>query len=947
MPDVTSPKIPASLLSNKPLPSSPIAQIKSDHIEEPRSLIDASEKPLQRTSPKSPQEQEEWPVLFPQKPTTPDSLREMLHQPPSEPVRAISGNQERYPLLRSPEATTPDLQKPSSKVPSTHRLERKEVSASNLREKYGGTDPVEVRGPGNNDHATNQKLNKRREALQADSKVVHRLSAGAAAVEKSSSEAKSFKEPRQTRTSSLRARISAGQVIRESPNKVLGFTDFTVEKGPSAKASNENLGSEGGFKARSSSSFSKAFTKKLSRDSLVGSRAPAQIVAGSRRPATRRPSSRNSLRSDSRAASPAFLEPSRPAPPIPTSKAGAGMRKSSIPISRNTLTSATGKLEPGALSNDASVLTGERGTEPGLNDGSIEDEPKPANEEQPFHAHASEQYDANPVLESIKESPKSTFRSKRLSTNNSSTFEHGPTLKISSSANRIIMGTGESSKEKPLTKKKSKDLFRAAVTNEHRNVAKGRTISFGQSKITNRPLSSQGFPENRPRRDSQDNAHKVKKVKSADLSVICSTPEQKLEPVVHQVEGVEENVDAPTLEGPFSNAEEKRQSHSNGVCEKEASEVGAAEGTNVTPAISPVKNSATPSSDVIPVTPEFLPETVQDHINKSVGTSEPTRVDEVKTRKAESSPITINTYTQSAFDQNAPSTPRTGMRNDGSPSSGSFPPRSSSRMKHPDYTISGSSKSSHSVSPIDRAAVKLQKEISATQHTKAAITEGGYAQQPPSTDWEASRHEIASQTILADVGRKRDSTAHESSKSQSSVSKGLMSNFRGLFHKRASDSTEASIACSTKKGSKRPTVTAHGSPFPSMSNIHPIHRPTQASMNRSSAAAPKPGSHGLVVNSPGSPVASPFPSDVSTTTTMAMQILDSVRRESSSPKKERLLELGKLMVDTITQARDAEKAMEEAKQAARRAEVAHALCKKSVGDVANLIREWKGDVYRL
>ncbi|KAL8876749.1 MAG: hypothetical protein Q9192_008807, partial [Flavoplaca navasiana] len=58
-------------------------------------------------------------------------------------------------------------------------------------------------------------------------------------------------------------------------------------------------------------------------------------------------------------------------------------------------------------------------------------------------------------------------------------------------------------------------------------------------------------------------------------------------------------------------------------------------------------------------------------------------------------------------------------------------------------------------------------------------------------------------------------------------------------------------------------------------------------------------------------------------------ILESARKESSSPKKERLLSLGKIMVDSITQARDAEKAMEEAKQAARKAEVAYALCKKS------------------
>jgi hypothetical protein len=77
-----------------------------------------------------------------------------------------------------------------------------------------------------------------------------------------------------------------------------------------------------------------------------------------------------------------------------------------------------------------------------------------------------------------------------------------------------------------------------------------------------------------------------------------------------------------------------------------------------------------------------------------------------------------------------------------------------------------------------------------------------------------------------------------------------------------------------------------------------------------------------------------------------MQILESARKERSSPKKERLLELGKIMVDAITQARDAEKAMEEAKQAARKAEVAHALCRKSVGDISALVVAWRDEMAR-
>ena len=66
--------------------------------------------------------------------------------------------------------------------------------------------------------------------------------------------------------------------------------------------------------------------------------------------------------------------------------------------------------------------------------------------------------------------------------------------------------------------------------------------------------------------------------------------------------------------------------------------------------------------------------------------------------------------------------------------------------------------------------------------------------------------------------------------------------------------------------------------------------------------------------------------------------------EQSSPKKERLLELGSVMVEALTQARDAERAMEEAKQAARKAEVAFLCCEKSVKDVTRSVMVWKREL---
>lgn len=873
----------------------------------------------------------------------------MLHQSAPKPARVASNHQERYPLLSgSPSAIANLQQKPLSRYPSSHKIQRKQISASSLRD----TSAHALVADGLED----ESINRTTEHAPSDSKppsaqpkAADRLSAGAAAVEKSSTEVKSIKEPRQTRTSSLRARISAGQVIRDSPNKVLGFTDFTAEKAPSTKACKEDLGSNAGFRARSSSSFSKAFTKKPSREEVGGSRAPAQFVAGSRRPSARRPSSRNSLRNDSRAPSPAFLEPSRPAPPIPSAKAVTSSRKSSIPIPRNANTTVIAKdASRSSSANGPTTHQPEVGKEVPHDSVALKKKPNEATEEHESDALVKGFSDENSYLESIAESPQSTFRSKCLSTKSST---YGPKLKISPSANRIIFGEGEPDKEKsPLVKKKkSLDLFRAAITNEYKNVTKGKAVNNGHKRISNRPLSSQGFSEDRPRDILSACAARRKKVKSVDLGSVSSTIEAKSESTTTAREYEEslKHESSPAVEDPFFEIKNQPGTRTEAAAQAGKSEAAdeAPGGACITPADTTVENSVIPASDTITVVPAFLPETLQEHVNKSSDVVEPARVDEAKGRKAGSGALNLTAHLHKAPKQSSPSTPQQVTRSNGSPSSGSFPPRSSSRMNHPDYTINGSAKSS-SVSSIERAAARLQKEISAAQAVEAKLADGEVPHQLSDTDLGLPRREIASQTILADVGSKRDSTARESTRSQTSVSKGLISNFRGLFHKRMSDNAEAHNARSAEKGDKRATVTAHGSPSPFMSNIHPVHRPTQASINRNGATAQRPCTRDHF--SPGtSAVASPMPSEVSTTTTIAMEILESARRESSSPKKERLLELGKLMVDTITQARDAEKAMEEARHAARKAEFAHALCKKSVSDVAALVKDWRSDMARL
>lgn len=203
-----------------------------------RSLIDASEQPLRRSPPGKPFEQEEWPVLFPDRPTTPGTLNAMTEDQNGALATNPPQIKERYPLLPSSSyGPSPNFEhKGAEKSSSSSRIQRKQVSSQSLRkdtkdQKTSHTNKENASPRRDIPNTAHRLSNDRRSG--SPSKIPG-LTAGAAAVEKASYESKAnILEPRQTRTSSLRARLSAGQVIKDSPtgpNKVLGFTDFTTSK---------------------------------------------------------------------------------------------------------------------------------------------------------------------------------------------------------------------------------------------------------------------------------------------------------------------------------------------------------------------------------------------------------------------------------------------------------------------------------------------------------------------------------------------------------------------------------------------------------------------------------------------------------------------------------------------------------------------------------------------
>ena len=202
---------------------------------------------------------------------------------------------------------------------------------------------------------------------------------------------------------------------------------------------------------------------------------------------------------------------------------------------------------------------------------------------------------------------------------------------------------------------------------------------------------------------------------------------------------------------------------------------------------------------------------------------------------------------------------------------------------------------------------------------------------------------VCDTSALLDLGNresKRNSVAQESSKSHGS-SKGVISNIRGFFNKRTSISGSITSGKLVKKDNLDLAVPGSEGPF---TEIHPANRPSLSSVNR---VTPLEGSYNIDMHMdrPATPfVASPVLDELSATTAMAMQLLDSVRMEDNSPEKERRLELGTIMVQAITQAKQAEKAMDQARQATRKAEVAYILCKKSAREIANCVERWKAEM---
>ena len=854
----------------------------------------------------------------------------MANPKTSEPLpKEIHFGKERYPARAYSEELAPKADSKAIKNTALHQaIQRKSVSSKTASRP---STSANVHSKSVVSNSNSSRANKSADSIYHENALLRRsssrlseLSAGAAAVEKSLQESNTSTNPRPTRTSSLRARISAGSLISDCPStnaKVVGFTDFTTIKEDPLKMGRGEV------------------------HQSVPKRDPAKFIAGSRRSMVHRPSSRASIRSDYRASSPSFdiSKPSRLPPPVPTTKKqstdnikdpfnseasnSAMHRRSSIPVFRHAVvnlleaTSDDNVPEPPTQSttksynNDFKIFEDDFKRNPGVEEnvnltrgGTVQTAPSIAN------TNGSTNSATREILK-----PSRHVKTKRLSL----TYpEHGPTLRISPSADRLIMGEDYDKENRPeLSKNDTKGLHRGAVNRELHHASRSvAPNSRGKTQLA-RPLSGLGLPLSGSRDPLRSKEKRARKARSAEFSVPvvgnlqCSSQSKALG------NGVPHNsslIDDPFVDTDSQSRGNEEKPNDNGEGTDQAldpKDPVVKEDSWISPL--PEKRSSLQATDSTPTNP------VQSSSSRRRYSGSSLHLEDAELEPGKGGNEQVHISFNNEFPHSQPLATPDHSTKDEAKSSGSFPPRCSSRATVPDLTIGGSSKSSPN--PEIVTDNRFSKDFLSKQ-SKAGASIG--------------RSPLIENSNSQAV--KRESIARESNKSNNSLSKKAFSNIRGLFHKRFSEASESSpFMNSNKKGKQKVNIASNGSPFPQATDSHSIHRPTFASKNRSVVTAI---SHRLGDIAPTPTVNSPMPSEISRTTTLAMQILESARKERSNPKKERLLELGKILVEAITQARDAEKAMEEAKQASRKAEVAYALCKGSVADVARCVEEWKNEV---
>lgn len=1059
--NITSPSITRKpVLTEKPLPSPPTAQVTTvSPSKGSRSLIDASEKPLRRSPPGKPHQQEDWPVLFPEKPTTPGTLQQMARPEGLYPsVRAMRiATRERLSARANAESKIPSIQRKAvttdSQSSSSQSIDRKPVQEGGIRNLQAASRNKILAATDSLSRTVREVRSEQDLRTSAFKKHIPRATTPSPhiAVQRSIDRLQDLSYSRPTKLSSLRARTPTGHPSTEVPpttNEVLDSKDCTTPNGNPGTTTLKGTGSKGESTVASRLPLAEHRMKNKGSPSRInGDRAPSKLAIRTQHPEVL-------ARTNSSTASPLLYSspPNKPLPPVPTAKgprrAGLGAdesaSKASSPGLRESLIPVLRRHGAGSardLSNGSEVLAkkvqkpneGQQNQETGLDvlEGAATAESKAAvvnidkveaveTSNPPTSSdhigtipNSTRLHDQITGGKAIKEGSEQGTRIKRLSRLSP---DHGPVLRISPSADKIIMGK-ESGKEENTAahSKKNNDLHRTAVTKELRKASfasVSRPTTFKQTPRA-RPSSAAGNLQLASRHIAKDSKTRERKAMSADVTypsqtsrqlqtltsrpslkattskrTVCPTEDPFFEPTSRHETVAETKPNGPLCEATTEHVDtsaqlygvngfkhtkaepadgvgsEDIQIYIEGRASSNDTEIGSAHESKINGHVNVNNDVASnevtrdetgslltsdhqgsrPVSDEVPPTPVLSPVTVQEHPFRAQNDSNAEHVMRGAVPASFASHHTPSSPVDMANGNDCPtkhmitikdiltpprqssSTTGTCLRRPSNWDLNEFPPRSSSRAYVHDFTTERYKTCPASNKHVDP---RLSKDFQPIQE-KLGSSKG-----VPSIryDPEASKS-------------RRSSITRESNKTQGSLSKGMLSNFRGLFHKRSSDASDQPSIRSTK-GGKRAAITAPGSPYPPISEVHPIHRPVKhrktGSTTRPTTPEPLWGASSradtLVSHSPN-------PSDTSITNSLTLELINSAKRAAPGPRQDRLWELSSIMVQAVTNARDAEKAkeeakqaMEEAKHAARKAEMSCILTHKRAADLARFVKE--------
>lgn len=820
----------------KPLPSPPIATVQSASPIARRSIIDAQEQPLRDSPP-----------LCPGKPQSKDSL-------------AIPSDSPTAPITRQV-LSREDAVAQSAQVETS-------IDATWAKEIVSGS----------KGHSRQPSLRHPGPSLQSSSipRQVRVLdtSAAAASIENRVKIRNSLNlsDPRPTRTSSLRARFSHGEVLPAGPtssNKITGFTDFTTIKADPMTLTPSRVRLSTSSATGSSSRIRRIPAARIS-PYRAGSRTRAKLT----RRSPDRPSSIKTTPSKlSRTNAPAKVLAVKTVPRTqPT-----GKHQSSIPLPRRLIRHQDQSDSEAEVSISCRKRTGQefkifeddQSVEGDVDTG--EDQKRKRTEHK-----AVPDTDAEEAVDLFPTPPSTThrrddrnvvgeesYRVRRLSAMNP---EHGPILRIASSADKVIFGErGQARKRKMYSS--TGDLRRDVAMKEIRNSTDNVSLqSLARGSMSERPVSASVSLKSLFKQDREE-----KFMAGIEPEASAETPGTLLTAAIAHSCMDDPFVSLPQAVGAME--------QNDGLSEMPDHTFPGVPGNTVSSPVNDSWISPVPSRTISAASHISRRSAVSPRAQATIDTREGQvqSVQGVSQEQNEKHDTILgkSTILHQAVPHTTPSPRET--------SSSPFPPRSSSRaavMK--DYTISTGSAQGPGLSATSTGTSRSHPLMHGARGSE---------------DFQSTHHDsVATLLKERESSLKRDSTAMKSSRSQASAPKGkMLSNIRGIFHKRSSETNHANASLSKSNVARQAKVSVPHSvqrlaDSPTVpGRCHPYIPLKGRSSRNTNTPTPILEVKPAFPNTPA--FDSPMPSEQQVVTSVAMGILDDARAEQDAPRKGRLLEV--------------------------------------------------------